>query len=173
MTVAAAILVILPLSLAMIAICDLLWLTIPNRIAAILLASFLGLAPFAGLAWPTIGLHFLTGFAVLVAGFGLFAAKLLGGGDAKALAACAVWLGPTSSLAAFLAGVAAIGGLLSLAAIVVRTPSPLAAVLRAVLPAHLGDPDAGIPYGVAIGIAGLLACPQSALMRHALTVAAA
>ncbi|RWK47484.1 MAG: peptidase, partial [Mesorhizobium sp.] len=66
-----------------------------------------------------------------------------------------------------------IGGLLTLAILVYRK-SPLAAVtshnpfLR-----HFADETSGVPYGIALGIGGLLTFPDSPLMAWALARLAA
>ncbi|MBX9459751.1 MAG: hypothetical protein KL863_29050 [Rhizobium sp.] len=48
--ISAAILVVFPLCMAMAACSDLLTMTIPNRLSVVLIASFLAIAPFAGLS---------------------------------------------------------------------------------------------------------------------------
>ncbi len=102
--VQAAILMVFPLCLAVAAISDLLTMTIPNRVSAILLASFLIVAPLAGLSPQGIALHLMAGLVVFSVCFSLFAMNVMGGGDAKLLTAAAVWFGWNQALMLFVEG---------------------------------------------------------------------
>lgn len=163
----AAILIIFPLCMAVTVFSDTLSMTIPNRVSVILIASFVLIAPFAGLALPVIGMHLLAGFAVFAACFALFAMNVMGGGDAKVLTAAAVWFGFGANLLAFLITVSMIGGLLTLGFLLMRAREDMLLATRIPLPAHFLDRSAGIPYGIAIGIAGFICYPQSPLMAFA------
>lgn len=67
-------------------------LVIPNVIPLALVLIWPGFAAVTGIGvWSGLA----TGAAVLAVGAGLFAAGLVGGGDAKLMAACALWAGPT------------------------------------------------------------------------------
>ncbi|MGN6551395.1 MAG: A24 family peptidase [Pararhizobium sp.] len=165
----AAIFIVFPLCMAVAAFCDTLSMTIPNRVSVILVAAFIVLAPLSGMAWPLVGLHLLAGVAVFAACFALFAANVMGGGDAKLLTAAAVWFGLGPSLLAFLVTVSMIGGLLTVVLLILRARTEVQAIAaRMALPAHLMDRSAGIPYGIAIGIAGFICYPQTELMLLAL-----
>src|SRR6218665_148176 len=107
----AAIFVVFPLCLAMAAFSDLFTMTIPNRVSAILLATFVIVAPFTGLGLQDILLHLGAGGIVFVFCFALFALNVMGGGDAKLLTASAVWFGFNNSLFEFLLYVSIFGGL--------------------------------------------------------------
>ena len=72
---------------------DIFTMTIPNRISIALVAGFVFMAPFAGLGWETIALHFALSLAMLIVGVGMFAAGWMGGGDAKLFAAASLWMG--------------------------------------------------------------------------------
>lgn len=163
----AAIFVVFPLCLAIAAFSDFFSMTIPNRVSAILLASFIIVAPLAGLTMPQIGLHLLAGAIVFAVCFALFATNVMGGGDAKLLTASAVWFGLTPSLVAYLVYVSFFGGILTLAILSLRghTNSILASGLP--VPHHLLT-HKKMPYGIAIGIAGFFAYPSSPLMQAAL-----
>ena len=65
-------------------------------------------------------IHVGIGAAVLAAGFVMFSLRLLGGGDAKLMAAGALWMGPEHALF-YIAYVTIFGGLLSVA--ILRTAS--------------------------------------------------
>ncbi|MFF0947494.1 prepilin peptidase [Rhizobium leguminosarum] len=165
--IAAAVFVILPLCLAMAAFSDLFTMTIPNRISVILIASFLVLAPFSGLGLEMIGMHLAGAAIVFSACFALFAFNVMGGGDAKLLSATALWFGLNGSLLFLMTDVAAIGGLITLLILLVRTQS------NTILAIGLPVPNSvllakKIPYGIAIAIGGFMAFPSSPLFLAAL-----
>jgi prepilin peptidase CpaA len=78
--------------LAYAAVSDARSFIIPNWVSVALVALFLVYAApvFASISWQD---HVLASLAVLAGGFVLFALNLLGAGDAKLLAALALWLG--------------------------------------------------------------------------------
>ncbi|EJC68929.1 Flp pilus assembly protein, protease CpaA [Rhizobium leguminosarum bv. viciae WSM1455] len=165
--IAAAVFVILPLCLAMAAFSDLFTMTIPNRITVILIVSFLVLAPFSGLGLELVGMHLAGAAVVFSACFALFAFNVMGGGDAKLLSATALWFGLNESLLFLMADVAAIGGLITLLILLVRTQS------NTILAIGLPVPNSvllakKIPYGIAIAIGGFMAFPSSPLFITAL-----
>src|SRR5262249_10204800 len=72
---------------------DIIPLTIPNWLS---IATALLFAPFAfilHMPLEMIGMHYGFAIAILVVGFFLFQANIFGGGDAKLVAAGAVWTG--------------------------------------------------------------------------------
>lgn len=164
----AAILVIFPFCMAFAAISDMLSMTIANRVSVILVLAFAVIAPFTGMDWTTYGLHFAAGGLVLTVAFLMFALGGMGGGDAKLLAATGLWMGLGPSLMHYLVLTTLVGGVLTLMILGYRK-SPLAAFtghnrfLR-----HFADDSKGVPYGVALGIGGMLAFPSSPLMAWAL-----
>jgi prepilin peptidase CpaA len=165
--IAAAIFLVLPLCLAFAAFTDLFTMTIPNRIPAILLGSFLLVAPFTGMEWSTIGMSLAAGLLVFSVTFSLFAINVMGGGDAKLLTATAVWFGFNQSLLVFLISVAYIGGILTLAILLIRSKS------NSILATGLPIPNSllmakKIPYGIAIGIAGLITYSDAPLVQSAI-----
>lgn len=163
----AAIFVIFPLCLAIAAFSDLFTLTIPNRVSAILLGAFFIVAPLAGLSAAATGMHLLSGLIVFSVCFALFAANVMGGGDAKLLTASAVWFGFNSSLMTFVLYVSIVGGLLTLLILMMRKQEN--AILASGLPVPpLLFTAKKIPYGIAIGLGGFLAYPSSPLMQAAL-----
>ncbi|MDQ0318558.1 prepilin peptidase CpaA [Pararhizobium capsulatum DSM 1112] len=163
----AAIFVVFPLCLAMAAFSDLFTMTIPNRVSAILLATFVVVAPFAGLGLQDIAFHVSGGLIVFAFCFALFALNIMGGGDAKLLTAAAVWFGFNHSLFLFLAYVSIFGGVLTLVILVLRKQEN--ALLASGLPLpHLLFTAKKIPYGIAIGLGGFFAYPSSPLMMAVL-----
>ncbi|BCG97721.1 A24 family peptidase [Mesorhizobium sp. 131-2-1] len=164
----ALIFVVFPFCMLFAAISDILSMTIANRVSVLLVTVFALVAPLTGMDWATYGWHFAAGFLVLTVTFGLFALGGMGGGDAKLLAATALWMGFNIHLLEYLVASTLIGGLLTLAILAYRK-SPLAAFtghnpfLR-----HFADEANGVPYGIALGIGGLLVYPDSPLMVWAL-----
>ena len=140
---------------------DLTSYTIPNWISLSLAGAFLPAALAAGVALPQLGLHLAIGLGALLAGMALFALRWIGGGDAKLLAAAALWLG-WPALAPFLIATVLTGGALSLAILSLRAPLLRPLVLSG--PAwfvRLAEPKEGVPYGVAIAVGALTAFPAS------------
>lgn len=165
--IVAAIFLILPLCLAFAALNDLFSMTIPNRISLVLLLSFIVVAPLSGMDWQTFAMSLVAGAAVLFACFALFAANVMGGGDAKLLTAAAVWFGFNPALAEFLLAVTFIGGVLTLGILLLRSRS------QEIMAVGIPIPDSllvakKIPYGIGIAIAGLLTYGEAPLVKAAI-----
>lgn len=142
---------------------DLISYTIPNWISLALIAAFLPAALISGAPLSQIGLCLAVGLGALVLGMGMFAAGWIGGGDAKLLAAGALWMGWPGALM-FLVYTGLAGGALTLAILTLRSGYLAPAVAGA--PAwvrKLGANGGALPYGVAIAIGALAAFPQGAL----------
>ena len=154
---------VLPVLVIAAGLTDLTTMTIPNWISLLLILGFVPAAIAVGLTPGQIALHFGIALAGLFLGAGLFALNMLGGGDAKLMAAASLWLGLDGSLV-FILGTAVAGGLFSLGLILARAAPGLA---PAGGPAWLGrllTPKGDIPYGVAIAAGALVAFPHSALI---------
>ena len=165
--VAAAIFLIFPLCLSVAALSDLFTMTIPNRISLILVGAFVVLLPFLHLGPTEIGLHFAGAAIMFCACFALFALNVMGGGDAKLLAASALWFGFNQSLLTFVVYVAYLGGLVTILILLMRSNTERIMAMGVRLPTSLTTAKK-IPYGVAIGIGGFLAYPSSPLFLAAL-----
>lgn len=115
---------------------------LPNWLNLAVALGFLPWAWASGLAWDQWAIHAVVGIAVLGIGFALFAAGVIGGGDAKLGAAVALWIGLSFDLLRFFIVMSFAGGILAVIALIwqARTHRRLARAL---------------PYGVAIGAAGL------------------
>lgn len=137
---------------------DIARLIIPNWVSIALVASFPLFALAHGMTAIEIGAHLLFGFAVLGVGFGLFAAQIIGGGDAKLLAAAAVWTG-YASLLPLIFWMALSGGLMALILMQARKWVPYVEGAPAFVNKLLVR-GSGIPYGVAIMVGGLMAIPS-------------
>lgn len=150
---------IFPFAMAFAAAMDVLTMTIPNRLTFGLAAAFFVVAPIAGLTWHDLLMHLAAGSAMLIAGIVLFSLGWLGGGDAKLLAAAALWLG-TEPLVTFLALVAAFGGALALIILAYRS-MPAAALPLPGWALRLHAKGGGMPYGVAIAAGALTVYPTT------------
>ncbi|MBZ9809297.1 prepilin peptidase [Mesorhizobium sp. BR1-1-9] len=169
----ALIFVVFPFCMLFAAISDMLSMTIANRVPVLLIVVFALVAPLTGMEWAAYGWHFAAGALVLAVTFGLFAMGGMGGGDAKLLAATAVWMGLNIQLVEYLVVSTFIGGLLTFAILVYRK-SPLAVFTgRNPFLRHFADETTGVPYGIALGLGGLLTYPDSPLMVWALARLAA
>ena len=153
-------LLVFPVAMAFAGAMDLLTMTIPNRISLALLAAFLVAAPLTGMPVSVFLSHVAVGTAVLAAGIAMFAFGWMGGGDAKLLAAAALWIG-FDNLAMYLAQVAILGGVLAILLLAYRRfpmdgwPLPGWAL-------RLHGQGTGIPYGLAIAGAALKIYPETA-----------
>jgi prepilin peptidase CpaA len=163
----AILLALLPCLLAYACFSDLFTMRISNRVCLFVLALFPVAALLAGMPLAGIGMHLAAGAVVLAVSFTLFAFGWIGGGDAKLVAAAAVWFGFDMVLE-FLALSCILGGGLTLAILAARLqPLPPALAARGWI-LHLHAPTTGIPYGIALGAAALVALPHSALWKLAL-----
>jgi prepilin peptidase CpaA len=147
---------------------DIASLTIPNWVSLALAGAFPVFAFASGAEATAIGMNFLFGLGVLAVGFLLFQANIIGGGDAKLLAAAAIWTG-LGAFTPFAFWTAFAGGAFALLLIVGRK---YAGAFAAAPPFvyRLLTPKTGVPYGVAIMIGGLMAAPSMPLFSGALTL---
>jgi prepilin peptidase CpaA len=162
-----------PLVLIAAAIKDATTMTITNWIPLAALGLFLALAPVK-LPLAELGAHGLVAGGALLLGFAMFSFNWVGGGDAKLLAAAALWLG-WSAMPEFLLWTALAGGGLSLGLMLARRAAlylpfvaPFASGEGAV--ARLLSPKGDIPYGLAIAAGGLAAFPHSAIFQAAASI---
>jgi prepilin peptidase CpaA len=160
MSLEYSLLLIFPGLMAFAAMMDLFTMTIPNRISIILVAAFLVAAPLTGMGWEQFFIHLGTGFAVLALGILLFALGLLGGGDAKLLAAASLWLG-FDNLLQYVVMVAIMGGLLSVVLLAYRGILPPRWLLGQAWAMRLHNKKEGIPYGLALAGAALWVFPTT------------
>lgn len=158
---AAAMTVIFALAMVTAMITDLMSMTIRNRVSIGLTLGFILLAPLCGISLSDYGWHLAVGGIALIVTFSLFCLRAMGGGDAKLIAATALWFGPNVSLMDYLVMVSILGGVLTLSIILYRIiPRPLLADRYAFM-GTLARKDVGIPYGIALGAAGLWTFPLS------------
>lgn len=153
-------LAVFPLAMIFGATWDLATMTIPNVLTIAFAAAFVALVPFVGLTLQEIGLHVAAGALMLLIGMGLFAFGWIGGGDAKFVAATALWVG-MGNLLAYLIIASVFGGLLTLLILGFRTMPLPPFLYRREWIVRLHDREAGIPYGVALALGGLAVFPQT------------
>jgi prepilin peptidase CpaA len=125
---------------------------IPNWLCAGNLALGLAYAGTGG-GWPNLGWAALHVVIALLVTMGLFAVRAIGAGDAKFYASMAAWL-PVFDGIRLLVAVALAGLVLLAVFLAVRMRGRAERVAQGV-----NDPDspfAKLPYGVAIGLGGLV-----------------
>ncbi len=155
-------LAILPAALLIASVNDIIEMKIPNWISLMLILTFPFAAIYFQLSLGEIAASVLLGLIVLAAGFTLFALNLLGGGDAKLIAAVAPWLG-LSAFAQFAIWTVMAGGALAILLIIFRKTPPYPVYAHAKWVMKLHNAKGKMPYGAAIAVGGLYAMPQSIL----------
>jgi prepilin peptidase CpaA len=153
-------LLVFPLLMIFAALADLFTMTIPNRVSLVLIAVYLLLALYLRLPLATVGLHVSCGLAMLALTFTMFQMGWIGGGDAKLAAATALWVGWP---ALFEYGLAAslIGGALTIAILALRHYDLPEKLLSVGFIAKLAEKNGGVPYGIALALAGLVIYPHT------------
>jgi prepilin peptidase CpaA len=130
----------------------------------LLLAGFVLLAAVGGMSLHAISMHFAAGLAVLTIAFACFALGWIGGGDAKLVAATALWLG-FDHLLVYLAYATIFGGAFALLLLSFRSWPLPAALLSHEWAQRLHEKKSGVPYGVALAIGALLIYPETEWMK--------
>lgn len=156
---------VFPLLVIVAALKDLTTFTIPNWISIALVAAFYPVALLLHAPPGLIGMCTLVGAGALLVGMAMFALNWIGGGDAKVLAAAALWVGWPAVLP-FVLATAVAGG--ALAVLLVQMRSTLLRPWFERGPpwvVRLATEGGDAPYGVAICIGALYALPQSALFH--------
>ena len=164
----ALIFVVFPFCMVFAAVSDMLSMTIANRVSLVLIVTFAVVAPLTGMDWATYGWHFAAAGLALSVTFAMFAIGGMGGGDAKLIAASSLWMGFNLNLLGYLVVSTMLGGVLTLLILSYRK-SPLADLTgRNMFLRHFADRKAGIPYGLALGLGGLMTYPDSPLAQWAI-----
>lgn len=151
---------VFPAAMAMAAATDLLSAKIPNRLSAAVAVGYFVVAPFAGVTLAEMGLHALCAAAMLALTFGLFQFRVLGGGDAKLVAATALWFGWTPLFDYFYA-FAIVGGALALVAVGARWFDPPRWLASQAWILRWHQDKRHVPYGVALAIGAMLTYPET------------
>lgn len=163
---ALIVLSVYPAALLIAAANDLYEFKIPNWIAATLFLAYFAAGAALGASPSAVLEGFLLAGAVLTIGFVLFATRIIGGGDAKLLAAIAPWIG-LSSLPFFLVNMAFAGAVLAVALLIFRKAPLLPIFAQAPWVLRLHQKPKEIPYAVAIAAGGLISFPQTPLFQLA------
>jgi prepilin peptidase CpaA len=138
---------------------------ISNRVVMLLVAGFFVVALAAGLPLEAIGMHLLGAGVVLAGAFIFFAFGWIGGGDAKLAAATTLWLGLAMTLP-YLVYAALLGGALTMAILAIRRWPLPEAFGRVRWIDRLHDSKSGVPYGIALAVAGILVYSDSAIFQR-------
>lgn len=142
---------------------DVMTMRIPNFLPVVLSAVFFVCAFSIGFSQFDLWLHIATGLCFLSAGFALFSFGLIGGGDAKILAAAALWFGFPDVLY-FLILTALAGGALAAAVgtwFMIHVEAGMRSeritkMFRTLTPS--------VPYGYALAVGAILAMPYCGWM---------
>lgn len=164
----ALIFVVFPFCMVYSAVSDIMSMTIANRVPLLLIGVFLVVAPLTGMAWADIGMHLAAGGVLLAITFAMFALGGMGGGDAKLIAASAVWMGFGMPLMQYLLTSAVLGGMLTLAILTFRSSALSHITSQNMFLRNFSKDAGGVPYGIALGAGGLMTFPSSPLMIWAL-----
>ncbi len=157
-------LILFPALMAFAASSDFVTMTISNKVSLALVAGFLVLALLTGMSAAAIASHCGAGALVLIVAFVLFSVGQIGGGDAKLVAAIALWFG-FDHLLTYLINASLLGGALTLLLIFLRL-TPLPPVLHGRAWAErLHEKTNRIPYGIALASAALLVYPETMWMN--------
>ncbi|MBP0615639.1 A24 family peptidase [Jiella mangrovi] len=159
MLTATLLLTVFPFAMIYSAATDLLEMKIENRIMIVLAATFVPAAFLIGMPWQVFASHLLLGFVCLCVTFAMFAAGWMGGGDAKLIAATALWFGPSMLAVEYLLYGALMGGGLTIVILLMR--GQLLPITGVDFVDRLMEKDTGVPYGIALGAAGLVVYSQS------------
>ncbi len=163
------VLLLFPLMMAYAAVSDLLTMTIANWISLVLVGGFIVVASLAGMpAWTLLTVHLACGAAVLVATFSLFAFGWIGGGDAKLAASTAVWLGWVN-LYDYGLSASILGAALTFGILVLRKRELPEILSRQRWLVRLHTAGNGVPYGIALAVAGLALYPETAVWASVAT----
>lgn len=156
-------LLLFPALMAFAASSDLFTMTISNRLSLALAGSFFLLTLVIGMSLPAVGMHLAAAALVLAFSFGFFSQGWIGGGDAKLVAATALWFG-FDFLLDYLIYASLFGGALTLILIQFRKLPLPAALARQPWILRLHESGGGIPYGIALAAAALIVYPKTGWM---------
>nr|WP_314262641.1 prepilin peptidase [uncultured Devosia sp.] len=155
-----------PVIMAWAAASDLLTMRISNKLVLLLVASFCLVALVLQLPLDQLGLHLAAGGLALAIGFTLFAFGWIGGGDAKFAAATALWIGWGIGGLQYVVYAGLLGGGLTLLILAFRNLPLMPIMAGHAWLERLHDRKSGVPYGIALAIAGMLVYAGSTLFER-------
>jgi prepilin peptidase CpaA len=165
MIFSAVAILLFPLLMAFAASSDLLTMRISNVLVGVLVLSYFAVALILQVPLAEIGQNLLVAGITLVVGFAFFAFRWVGGGDAKLAAATMLWIG-LGELLPYLVYAALLGGALTMAVIAIRRWPLPAPVAKWKWLDRLHDSKSGVPYGIALAVAGIIVYTDTAIFRH-------
>lgn len=160
-------LMLFPLLMILSGAVDVMTRRIPNSLVVGTAALFLPAALVTGMPLWIMSLHVATAAVLLALGFGLFSFGVVGGGDAKMMAAAGLWLGfPCSIL--FITFSALAGGLLAAAMGLWFLVTMEGGMHSAWFDKAVAPLKPSVPYGFALAAGAILVTPFSWWMRAAI-----
>ena len=137
---------------------------IPNITSLFVLVAFALRVPAAWDGWGILSVHLAVGGLFFAAGFAMFAFGWLGGGDAKLMAATALfWTWPDA--VTYIVYTTVLGGLLVLVLMVARNFVPVRIATHSLV-AHMFREEKKVPYGIALAGGALLTLPTSDIVMR-------
>ena len=145
---------------------DVTTMTIPNWISLALIAGFFAVIIFVRPGWSEFGTHLLVGLTFFLLGFAVFAFGWLGGGDAKLMAATALWWQWPDAVM-YVLYTTVTGAALGFALLIGRKFIPVR-ILTAPWAYAMFKDEKKMPYGLALAAGALFTLPQSHIFLAAI-----
>jgi prepilin peptidase CpaA len=156
---------ILPCLLMAAATSDVLTFRIPNWLSLLTAALFFPMALATGLPLAAYVSHLGAGLLLFLIGFILFQFGLLGGGDAKIMAAAGLWFGlpnlPAFGMAMAMAALLQVGLMVVWAALTMFAGTSADDSMVSRFMGRLRPKSPNVPFGFSIALGGILAFPQT------------
>lgn len=132
---------------------------IPNWISLALIAGFVVVQPFLFQGWDILATHLMVGGVFFLTGFAMFAFGWLGGGDAKLMAATALWWQWPDAIT-YISFTTLIGAALGIVLLIRSKFLPIR-ILTSQIPLAMFKEERNMPYGLALAAGALLTLPKS------------
>jgi len=139
---------------------DFFTLKIPNWLNATIAVSVVPFVLLSGMPLEIFAWHVIAGLLTFVVGFVLFSANIIGGGDAKMLAACAIWVG-WDALMQFAVVTAFAGGALVIMIKIWAFFARRQNLGKTGWAKNFLSKKPQLPYGIAIAAGGVIAFPAT------------
>ena len=139
---------------------------IPNWISLALIAGFFLVQPFIFQGWEILGTHLIVGGVFFLAGFAMFAFGWFGGGDAKLMAATALWW-QWSDVTMYISYTTLSGAVLALILLFGRKFFPVN-IATSPFVYKMFKEEKNMPYGLALAAGAFFTLPQSAIFAQAI-----
>jgi len=147
-------------------VCDYFTLKIPNWLNITIAVAVIPFVILAEMPIEVFAWHVVAGILTFIIAYIMFAFGLFGGGDAKMLAACALWIG-WDGMFNFSVYIVIAGGLLGLALtawkwLATKQDSEGFAWARG----FITEKQLQLPYGIAIAASGIIVFPATWWMQQ-------